>query len=184
MSEVPPSPSAIAGLTEDRCTALFEMIPGETGDIIRALDESAPQNISLRTLYETLACLPHNHSGHSTTSFYTIVPDAVPFTEPTTATVAPGNSSADTLVPIQAFSPADYVPGEQRWYAIIVGRNPGVYQGSHHVPPNTNNIPGYVVQRHNTEALAREAYDTALDRQEVIKVEFYTIRTIVAREIS
>ncbi|KAF5373485.1 hypothetical protein D9615_009427 [Tricholomella constricta] len=66
-----------------------------------------------------------------------------------------------------------------KWYTVIVGRNPGVFCGPHGVMENVTGIPGGNPIRFATEELAREAYEQALRKGLVQKVEVNTTRTVL-----
>ncbi|KAG6827158.1 hypothetical protein H0H92_012941 [Tricholoma furcatifolium] len=66
--------------------------------------------------------------------------------------------------------PTEHVPPEQRWYAVFVGREPGVYQGYHNVAHNVQGIPNGAQQRCVSERSAWEAFKQALDGDRVVRV--------------
>ncbi|KAF8871240.1 hypothetical protein BD779DRAFT_1555736, partial [Infundibulicybe gibba] len=90
----------------------------------------------------------------------------------------PVNPPGTTLVHI------DSVPPEDRWYAVIVGRQPGVFCGVHNAVPNVNGIPGACFRRYPTKKLAEEAYSDALDSGRVCQVEVIVTRRVVSRLIT
>ncbi|KAF8868417.1 hypothetical protein BD779DRAFT_1683957 [Infundibulicybe gibba] len=58
-------------------------------------------------------------------------------------------------------------PPADRWYAVTVGRSPGVARGTHNLVPNTSGIPGATAQRFPSKKLARAAYHEALEAGQV-----------------
>ncbi|KAF8868894.1 hypothetical protein BD779DRAFT_1480637 [Infundibulicybe gibba] len=71
------------------------------------------------------------------------------------------------------------VPPEERWYAVTVGRAPGVFRGSQDITPNVSGVPGMCVQKYPSQELAEKAYSDALDAGKVVRVEIR--RCIVTR---
>ncbi|EDR12085.1 uncharacterized protein LACBIDRAFT_324504 [Laccaria bicolor S238N-H82] len=74
-----------------------------------------------------------------------------------------------------------FVAAEDRWYAVLVGRVPGVYRGSHHIGPNVNGISGFVVNRYKSEQEAQSAYDAGLDAGHVVEVIMVETRRVITR---
>ncbi|KAF5372673.1 hypothetical protein D9615_009838 [Tricholomella constricta] len=66
-----------------------------------------------------------------------------------------------------------------KWYAIIIGRNPGVFHGPDGVAANVSGIPGGNPARFDTEQQAREAYQAALEQGLVQRVAVVTTRTVL-----
>ncbi|PPQ76069.1 hypothetical protein CVT26_004588 [Gymnopilus dilepis] len=89
---------------------------------------------------------------------------------------APGSASGDNegngALPPAAPGPRVHVPPERRWYAIPVGRDPGIFQGAHHVTPNIERIPGGHAIRCDDEAHARTIFDQQLIEHKVKRVTF------------
>jgi len=93
-----------------------------------------------------------------------------------------------------------FVPVNDRYYAVIVGREPGVYRGayvtyfyahlnrtdgggsSHRVTSNVNGIPHASAARYKTLQLATKAFDEALDAGKVVKVVITIDRILLCRE--
>ncbi|KAF8149527.1 hypothetical protein B0H34DRAFT_802505 [Crassisporium funariophilum] len=63
-------------------------------------------------------------------------------------------------------------PADDRWYAVISGRNPGVHRGSQNLAGNATGVPGGFAQRYATQAKAQAAYDEALALGRVYKITF------------
>ncbi|KAF8071452.1 hypothetical protein FPV67DRAFT_1666947 [Lyophyllum atratum] len=63
-------------------------------------------------------------------------------------------------------------PADDRWYAVISGRNPGVHRGSQNLAGNATGVPGGFAQRYATHAKAQAAYDEALALGKVYKITF------------
>ncbi|KAG6809813.1 hypothetical protein H0H92_014635 [Tricholoma furcatifolium] len=100
-----------------------------------------------------------------------------PLVNTTEASALSGTRSDDPLSPAlvnDVDSPlTQHVPPEQRWYAVYVGRQPGVYQGFQHVSNNTQGIPGNAQQRCVSEASAWSAFTDALDANRVVRVTMH-----------
>ncbi|KAF8065140.1 hypothetical protein FPV67DRAFT_1671424 [Lyophyllum atratum] len=88
------------------------------------------------------------------------------------ADMAPAVATSPVPPPPQAVAHGDHVVNENRWYAVIVGRNPGVHRGSYHVGANTSGIPGGFAQRYASELTAQAAYNAALASGSVYRVTF------------
>jgi len=58
---------------------------------------------------------------------------------------------------------------DNRWYAVLVGRNPGVFNGPAPIS-NVSGIPGNSFLRFGSKQLAQAAYDEALEHGEVVRV--------------
>ncbi|KAJ2915826.1 hypothetical protein MD484_g4586, partial [Candolleomyces efflorescens] len=84
-----------------------------------------------------------------------------------------GSSVAEPLSNIRPAS------GDQKWYAITVGREPGVYQGSHCVAPNISDIPGGLATRFYSEEAAQDAYNVALSSGKVVRVNVVVTREVL-----
>ncbi|KAF9472581.1 hypothetical protein BDN70DRAFT_938081 [Pholiota conissans] len=68
-----------------------------------------------------------------------------------------------------------------KWYAVLVGRQPGVFCGPQSIPANTYRIPGANAPRFDTEAEAQHVFDTALDGGFVEKVDLVITREKMTR---
>ncbi|KAG6808014.1 hypothetical protein H0H92_005688 [Tricholoma furcatifolium] len=79
-------------------------------------------------------------------------------------------------------APTEHVPPEQRWYAVFVGREPGVYQGYHNVAHNIQGIPKGAQQRCVSERSAWEAFKQALDAERVVRVTISVQETRLSRQ--
>ncbi|KAF8149058.1 hypothetical protein B0H34DRAFT_728251 [Crassisporium funariophilum] len=97
--------------------------------------------------------------------------------------------SAPTSTPVSAktsVAPAQEsdanATNEGRWYAVAVGRNPGVFRGSQNVTPNVERIPGGFATKHETEAQAKADFDVRLAAGQVQKVELVITRTTLTPE--
>ncbi|KAF8877783.1 hypothetical protein BD779DRAFT_1677130 [Infundibulicybe gibba] len=67
-------------------------------------------------------------------------------------------------------------PPEDRWYAVTVGRDPGVVHGVHNLIPNTTGIPGTAAQRYSSEETAATAYHEVLMAGLVVRVQLTITR--------
>ncbi|PPQ88158.1 hypothetical protein CVT26_012707, partial [Gymnopilus dilepis] len=70
---------------------------------------------------------------------------------------------------------------QHRWYAVVVGRDPGVFNGSSSITSNVQRIPGAQVVKCISEAEARQIFETALDAGQVEKVELVLNRSTLSR---
>ncbi|KAG2022575.1 hypothetical protein CC2G_000312 [Coprinopsis cinerea AmutBmut pab1-1] len=68
------------------------------------------------------------------------------------------SSSDGTKPPIEI---SDVGAPTTRWYAVLVGREPGVFCGSATIPENVKGIPGSSVFKCSSEEEAREVYNSA-----------------------
>ncbi|KDR72066.1 hypothetical protein GALMADRAFT_213514 [Galerina marginata CBS 339.88] len=92
------------------------------------------------------------------------------------ATDFSSSSSVDATVP------GEGTAGEAiKWYAVVVGRRPGVYRGSASITSNVQRISGSQVLRCGTEAEAEELFNAALDAGQVEKVTSVVTRTAMTR---
>ena len=87
---------------------------------------------------------------------------------------------------------------EERWYAVIIGRNPGVYNGSwepphclrarihisvrHNIAANVSGVPGGFARRYATQDLAQGAYNEALDGGEVTRVTYIISKQVLSHK--
>ncbi|KIJ90505.1 hypothetical protein K443DRAFT_126485 [Laccaria amethystina LaAM-08-1] len=101
----------------------------------------------------------------------TQVVNVAPSSSTVTNVMVSGSSTAATFHP--------FVPAEARWYAVFVGRNPGVYNGAHHVTPNIAGISGGLANRYGSFQEATTAYQAALAAQSVVQVTMTLTRTIL-----
>ncbi|KAG6808802.1 hypothetical protein H0H92_002844 [Tricholoma furcatifolium] len=91
---------------------------------------------------------------------------------PSSAQPLPSSAAATNPEPEVAAeqAPTEHVPPEQRWYAVFVGHQPGVYQGYHNVAHNVQGIPNSSQQQCVSERSAWEAFKQALDADRVVRV--------------
>ncbi|KAF8054680.1 hypothetical protein FPV67DRAFT_1682224 [Lyophyllum atratum] len=66
--------------------------------------------------------------------------------------------------------PSPAASSEGRWYVVLIGREPGVFNGSAGLAENVSGISGGNPSRYSTEALARAAYQQALVGGRVQKI--------------
>ncbi|KAF8867524.1 hypothetical protein BD779DRAFT_1483253, partial [Infundibulicybe gibba] len=96
----------------------------------------------------------------------------------------PTNNPVDPPGATPVLAHIDNVPSEEHWYAVIVGRQPGVFRGVHNAVPNVNGVPGACLRRYSTKKLAEEAYSEALDLGQVCQVDIVVTRHVVSRLIT
>ncbi|RDB21625.1 hypothetical protein Hypma_011226 [Hypsizygus marmoreus] len=113
---------------------------------------------------------PSTHSGHP------VVVDTLSETSSVWDMSAPSRPPT----PEVHFRESTSIPSSQRWYAVTVGRVPGVYQGSDNVIANCSGISGNVAINYPTQEAAVAAYDAALQRGEVVQVTLIVTRTTLA----
>jgi hypothetical protein len=87
---------------------------------------------------------------------------------------------------------------QQCWYAVIVGRKPGIYCGlyvlshnqlcnlilmfvSHNITANISEVPGGFSHCYSTKELAQAAYNEALDTRKVIEVTYIISKCALSR---
>ncbi|KAG2011575.1 hypothetical protein CC2G_011675 [Coprinopsis cinerea AmutBmut pab1-1] len=80
-----------------------------------------------------------------------------------------GHSGVDNAPHIPATS-SDTGGPVTRWYAVLVGRQPGVFCGSATIPQNVKGIPGSSVFKCTSEEEAQEVYNSALRSRTVERV--------------
>lgn len=68
---------------------------------------------------------------------------------------------------------------DNRWYAITVGRIPGVYRGAHHLSGNSTGTPGGTVQRFTNKDHALAAYHAAVIAGNALEVTVTTTRRVI-----
>ncbi|TEB23692.1 hypothetical protein FA13DRAFT_1797877 [Coprinellus micaceus] len=66
--------------------------------------------------------------------------------------------------------PSYDVPPEFHWYAVIVGRQPGVIQGTYNLLENVDRVPGAHFERHRSQGKAKRAYEDAFDKGKVTRI--------------
>ncbi|KAG6836116.1 hypothetical protein H0H93_011188 [Arthromyces matolae] len=93
--------------------------------------------------------------------------DSFPATEPDVNRL-PNVASSST--PTVIHSSEDHVPSHLRWYAVLVGRNPGVVQGSSKMHASTSGVKGNLAVRFKTEEEAQVKFSRALDENRVVQV--------------
>ncbi|KIJ91972.1 hypothetical protein K443DRAFT_685545 [Laccaria amethystina LaAM-08-1] len=84
----------------------------------------------------------------------------------------PVESSATSFV-------ADSAINDHRWYAVTVGRAPGVYRGAYHLSGNSTGTPGGTVQRFADMHRALAAYQAAVLTGNVVEVTVTTTRRVI-----
>ncbi|TFK44060.1 hypothetical protein BDQ12DRAFT_717249 [Crucibulum laeve] len=115
----------------------------------------------------TEACSPSSSSSHVTGLSHTnsMVTDKV-----TPITAVNGNKGDEEIA-----------SSDVRYYAVLVGRKPGVFTGSNGVAANVLGIAGNVVEKYKTEEEAEAHYLSALNKGQVIKVTVSEMRETVSR---
>ncbi|RDB18286.1 hypothetical protein Hypma_000437 [Hypsizygus marmoreus] len=147
----------VASAEEVRALAAVHAAPDQP----MAMDTSAPA---------VHVSAPSTHSG------YPVVVDTLSETSSVWDMSAPSRPPT----PEVHFRESTSVPSSQRWYAVTVGRVPGVYQGSDNIVANCSGISGNVAINYPTQEAAVAAYDAALERGEVVQVTLIVTRTALA----
>ncbi|PPR05143.1 hypothetical protein CVT26_012229 [Gymnopilus dilepis] len=97
------------------------------------------------------------------------------------STTHPGSS--DTDEPVLVDAPIRPPSDDMRWYAVIVGREPGVfYSTGAQINANVHAIPNSRPVRFHSREEAQAAFDKALNAGEVEKVELILNRTTLTRK--
>ncbi|KAF8953077.1 hypothetical protein BDZ97DRAFT_1930042 [Flammula alnicola] len=76
-------------------------------------------------------------------------------------------TSGDTE-PLPTLVFRDFVPASARWYTMIAGPNPGVFQGLQNIPNRA--VSNAVIGRHGSEEEARKIFNEALDNGAVRRI--------------
>ncbi|EDR04373.1 uncharacterized protein LACBIDRAFT_330628 [Laccaria bicolor S238N-H82] len=94
---------------------------------------------------------------------------------------AGGTSTAgESAIPLVA----DPATEDHRWYAVTVGRAPGVYRGAYHLSGNSTGTPGGTVQRFSDMHCALAAYQAAVLAGSVVEVTVATTHHVVYNDLS
>ncbi|PPQ83699.1 hypothetical protein CVT26_005986 [Gymnopilus dilepis] len=92
-------------------------------------------------------------------------------------------SSTDNDEPVLVEAPACTNTDDHRWYAVIVGREPGVFYSTGTViNANVHGIPNSRPVCFPSKEEAQAAFDKALDAHEVQRVELVLNRTTLLRK--
>ncbi|KAF6756415.1 hypothetical protein DFP72DRAFT_894197 [Ephemerocybe angulata] len=111
-------------------------------------------------------------------------PLAVPpaMAEESTASVASTPTVATPEAPAQELpAPAAAVPAIGKWYAVLIGREPGVYPptASRSIDINIKGIPGNNVIKFDTQAEAEEFYKKEMAKGQVMRVNFTCVHQVL-----
>ncbi|KAF8869514.1 hypothetical protein CPB84DRAFT_1755013 [Gymnopilus junonius] len=103
---------------------------------------------------------------------YVVIPATEGNADTATAAVPSAASGSNTVIAAPIHAP--------RWYAVVVGRNPGIFQGSTDIPSNIDRIPGGLALKFETEAEARAKFDDRLRAGLVKRVNLVISEAVVS----
>ncbi|KAF8954075.1 hypothetical protein BDZ97DRAFT_2078483 [Flammula alnicola] len=173
LSEVPSSEMSLGAFLRDLSSSLREL----NGSVV-LMAQSMVDGVVTEAL----------QSAADTDAFVVVPESMAPVTTasadaPATAAIAnPPMAAVTAASQTSNLDPVDMsvhtgTPPESRWYAITVGRNPGIFQGSQYVTSNIERIPGGQAVRCENESQARNVFDHHLRSGLVKQVEFIVNET-------